>query len=101
MASLLLAAGEPGQRRCLPHARIMLHQPLGAAEVSVAHAFEQHADGTTSGLPHAWEYFILTHSKTHASRPVATTWLDTTSFSIWFKFASSNMFARINAPLLF
>lgn len=33
MASLLLTAGEQGQRRCLPHARIMLHQPLGAAEV--------------------------------------------------------------------
>lgn len=32
MASLLLAAGEPGHRKCLPNARIMLHQPLGAAE---------------------------------------------------------------------
>ncbi|KXZ52859.1 hypothetical protein GPECTOR_8g240 [Gonium pectorale] len=32
MASLLLTAGEKGQRRSLPHARIMLHQPLGAAE---------------------------------------------------------------------
>eukprot|EP00197_Chlamydomonas_leiostraca_P002083 CAMPEP_0202858408 /NCGR_PEP_ID=MMETSP1391-20130828/958_1 /ASSEMBLY_ACC=CAM_ASM_000867 /TAXON_ID=1034604 /ORGANISM="Chlamydomonas leiostraca, Strain SAG 11-49" /LENGTH=126 /DNA_ID=CAMNT_0049537329 /DNA_START=422 /DNA_END=802 /DNA_ORIENTATION=+ len=32
MASLLLCAGEPGQRRCLPNARIMVHQPLGAAE---------------------------------------------------------------------
>eukprot|EP00798_Chlamydomonas_sp_ICE-L_P010497 gene10497-8463_t len=33
MASLLLSAGEKGQRRCLPNARIMLHQPMGAAEV--------------------------------------------------------------------
>jgi hypothetical protein len=33
MASLLLAAGDAGQRRALPHARIMLHQPLGQAEV--------------------------------------------------------------------
>lgn len=32
MASLLLTAGDKGQRKCLPHARIMLHQPLGAAE---------------------------------------------------------------------
>lgn len=32
MASLLLTAGDRGQRRCLPNARIMLHQPLGAAE---------------------------------------------------------------------
>uniref|UniRef100_A0A7S0VFV7 ATP-dependent Clp protease proteolytic subunit n=1 Tax=Polytomella parva TaxID=51329 RepID=A0A7S0VFV7_9CHLO len=32
MASLLLCAGQKGQRRCLPQARIMLHQPLGGAE---------------------------------------------------------------------
>ena len=29
MGSLLLAAGEPGHRRALPHSRIMLHQPSG------------------------------------------------------------------------
>ena len=29
MASLLLAAGAPGQRRILPNARVMLHQPSG------------------------------------------------------------------------
>ncbi|KAK9831296.1 hypothetical protein WJX74_010907 [Apatococcus lobatus] len=32
MGSLLLAAGEAGQRRSLPNSRIMLHQPLGGAE---------------------------------------------------------------------
>jgi ATP-dependent Clp protease protease subunit len=32
MASLLLAAGEPGHRRTLPHSRIMLHQPSGGAQ---------------------------------------------------------------------
>lgn len=32
MASLLLAAGEPGERRCLPNARIMVHQPIGGAQ---------------------------------------------------------------------
>lgn len=32
MASLLLAAGEPGARRALPHARVMLHQPSGGAQ---------------------------------------------------------------------
>ena len=31
MGSLLLAAGAPGQRRSLPHSRIMLHQPSGGA----------------------------------------------------------------------
>ena len=33
MASLLLAAGEPGMRHALPHARIMTHQPHGGAQV--------------------------------------------------------------------
>ena len=31
MGSLLLAAGEPGMRRALPNARIMIHQPSGGA----------------------------------------------------------------------
>jgi ATP-dependent Clp protease, protease subunit len=29
MGAVLLAAGEKGKRFCLPHARIMIHQPLG------------------------------------------------------------------------
>ncbi|CAG2123373.1 unnamed protein product [Medioppia subpectinata] len=31
MASLLLAAGEPGMRHSLPNSRIMIHQPSGQA----------------------------------------------------------------------
>lgn len=31
MGAVILAAGEKGQRRALPHARIMIHQPLGGA----------------------------------------------------------------------
>ncbi|MCO5615065.1 hypothetical protein L7F22_069353 [Adiantum nelumboides] len=31
MASLLLAAGAPGERRSLPNARVMIHQPSGGA----------------------------------------------------------------------
>jgi len=31
MASLLLAAGAPGERKSLPHSRVMLHQPSGGA----------------------------------------------------------------------
>lgn len=31
MAAVLLAAGEPGKRRALPHARVLIHQPLGGA----------------------------------------------------------------------
>lgn len=33
MASLLLCAGTPGMRYSLPNARIMIHQPSGAAQV--------------------------------------------------------------------
>jgi len=29
MGALLLAAGEKGKRYCLPHSRVMIHQPLG------------------------------------------------------------------------
>ena len=32
MASLLLAAGAKGKRRSLPHARVMIHQPLAGLE---------------------------------------------------------------------
>lgn len=31
MATLLLAAGQKGQRRSLPNARLMVHQPSGGA----------------------------------------------------------------------
>ncbi|MBV8803048.1 MAG: ATP-dependent Clp endopeptidase proteolytic subunit ClpP [Gammaproteobacteria bacterium] len=44
MGSFLLAAGAPGKRFCLPHARVMIHQPLGgfqgqASDISI-HAEE-------------------------------------------------------------
>ncbi|MDP6755371.1 MAG: ATP-dependent Clp protease proteolytic subunit, partial [Candidatus Marinimicrobia bacterium] len=32
MGALLLAGGAKGKRSALPHARIMIHQPLGGAE---------------------------------------------------------------------
>jgi len=32
ISALLLAAGTDGKRYCLPHTRIMLHQPLGGFE---------------------------------------------------------------------
>ena len=34
--SFLLAAGEPGKRAALPHARIMMHQPSGGTQGSAA-----------------------------------------------------------------
>jgi ATP-dependent Clp protease, protease subunit len=42
MGSLLLAAGEPGMRFALPHARIMLHQPSGGFQ-GQASDIERHA----------------------------------------------------------
>lgn len=32
MGSLLLAAGSPGKRYCLPYSRVMVHQPSGGAQ---------------------------------------------------------------------
>lgn len=32
MGAILLAAGAPGKRYALPHARIMIHQPMGGAQ---------------------------------------------------------------------
>lgn len=42
MGSLLLAAGEKGQRRALPNARIMVHQPSGGYQGTAAD-IERHA----------------------------------------------------------
>ncbi len=36
MGALLLAAGAKGKRSALPHARIMIHQPLGGAQGQVS-----------------------------------------------------------------
>ena len=32
MGAVLLAAGTKGKRHCLPHARVMLHQPWGGIQ---------------------------------------------------------------------
>jgi ATP-dependent Clp protease protease subunit len=32
MAAVLLSAGAPGKRSALPHARVMIHQPMGGSE---------------------------------------------------------------------
>ncbi len=36
MAAILLAAGESGKRYALPHARVMIHQPLGGVQGQAA-----------------------------------------------------------------
>tara|TARA_B110000908_G_C10117817_1_gene386188 strand:- start:81 stop:725 length:645 start_codon:yes stop_codon:yes gene_type:complete len=44
-AALLLAAGAEGKRHCLPHARVMIHQPLGGYQ-GQASDIEIHAKET-------------------------------------------------------
>jgi len=36
MGAVLLAAGAAGKRCCLPHARVMIHQPLGGFQGQAA-----------------------------------------------------------------
>jgi ATP-dependent Clp protease protease subunit len=36
MGAVILAAGAPKKRSALPHARIMIHQPMGGAQGQVA-----------------------------------------------------------------
>uniref|UniRef100_A0A0G4HB09 ATP-dependent Clp protease proteolytic subunit n=1 Tax=Chromera velia CCMP2878 TaxID=1169474 RepID=A0A0G4HB09_9ALVE len=36
VGAVLLSAGTKGRRRCLPHARVMLHQPMGGAQGQAA-----------------------------------------------------------------
>jgi len=40
MGAMVLMAGTKGKRKALPHARIMLHQPLGGAQLMQASDFE-------------------------------------------------------------
>jgi ATP-dependent Clp protease protease subunit len=42
MGALLLAGGAPGKRFCLPHSRVMIHQPLGGFQ-GQASDFDIHA----------------------------------------------------------
>ncbi|WP_438484236.1 ATP-dependent Clp protease proteolytic subunit [Streptomyces sp. S186] len=52
-AAVLLAAGTPGKRLALPHARVMLHQP----------AFGEPAEGQTSDLQIQAEELLRTRAK--------------------------------------
>ncbi len=49
MGAVLLAAGAPGKRFALPHARIMIHQPLGG----VSGPGNRHRDSRTGNSAHA------------------------------------------------
>ena len=51
MGSLLLAAGEPGMRRCLPNAQVMLHQPSGAFSQCLCRVDGVEGDESTTPSP--------------------------------------------------
>ena len=59
MASLLLAAGARGQRRALPNARIMLHQPSGGTQGQASdiliHAEEIIKRAPSPAIPAVWQ----------------------------------------------
>ena len=48
MGAVLLAAGAKGKRYCLPHARVMIHQPLGGVQ-GQASDMEIHVRETLGG----------------------------------------------------
>lgn len=51
MAAILLSAGEPGQRRAMPHSRVMVHQPsLGVNRATAADVMIQVGRGVLGRL---------------------------------------------------
>jgi len=48
MAAVLLAAGEKGKRSALPHARVMIHQPVGGVEGQAGYGNSRQRDPGTS-----------------------------------------------------
>lgn len=71
MGALLLAGGESGKRFCLPHSRVMIHQPLGGFQ-GQATDFDIHAREILSVRDRLNE--ILAR---HTGKPVDTVAVDT------------------------
>lgn len=71
MGAVLLAAGEPGKRYCLPHSRMMIHQPLGGFQ-GQATDIEIHA----REILHVRERLNQILAK-HTGQPVETIGVDT------------------------
>ncbi|MBI1186723.1 MAG: ATP-dependent Clp protease proteolytic subunit [Alphaproteobacteria bacterium] len=63
MGSLLLAAGEPGLRICLPNARVMVHQPSGGFR-GQASDIERHAEDIIATKRRLNEIYVK-----HTSQP--------------------------------
>lgn len=64
MGAVLLAAGEPGKRRILPHSRVLIHQPLGGVR-GQASDIEIHANEIMR-----WKETINEVLAAHTGQPV-------------------------------
>ena len=74
MGSLLLAAGEPGMRRCLPNAQVMLHQPSGARSASLGVASMAYRVGGVASMASREADGVgerHTHKTRHKKKPQA------------------------------
>ena len=75
MGAVLLAGGAAGKRRALPHARVMIHQPLGGFKVrqrtsrsTPRNSALEEDPQRHAGTPH-WEEAVSS-SKGHRARPL-------------------------------
>ena len=66
MAALILMSGKKGYRSALPHSRVMLHQPLGAAQLMTAADFEVTAKELARTKAELFEYISQCTGKTIA-----------------------------------
>lgn len=64
MGAMILMAGTKGKRKALPHARIMLHQPLGGAQLMQATDFEITAKEMSRTKKELYEFICSCTGKT-------------------------------------
>ena len=66
MGAMILMAGTKGKRKALPHARIMLHQPLGGAELMQASDFEITAKEMARTKKDLYDFICNSTGKTYS-----------------------------------
>lgn len=65
MGALILMAGTKGKRKMLPHARVMIHQPLGGASLMQASDFEISARELTRVKKEVYGFICSSTGKTY------------------------------------
>ena len=75
MGSVLLAAGEDGNRACLPNSRVMMHQPMGGLkDRPLTSRFRRRRScGSSSGSTKFWPSTRARTSVRSRTTPIATT----------------------------